>query len=246
MAQPGTALALRAGFRKDFSVRIRAVAYLAMDENKNSRVIGLLDMPSRNSFGMLCLITKPDSVGYYEVTGLAPESQHKKIISPRQLDLLAGQYFAVELPLPENLSNPVALWLGGQFCARADGLNAPSLPKIDENWHQPLKPFEAEGWYSIKEPKETYQILEDFVSAVAIEALAKNSPDLASLMKCTLSFHPKTVAVDYFTQPDEQKKRRKLEYYVQCHYTKDGRRLNCDELKKELEKVRLDVLSNKK
>ena len=59
-------------------------------------------MPSTKSFGMLCLITKSDSVDYYETTGLAPKSQHRKIISPYELDLLAGQYLSVELPLPRE------------------------------------------------------------------------------------------------------------------------------------------------
>ncbi len=171
-------------------------------------IVALQDRPSSNSFGMCPLIIKREGCELYEVTG---HSSGLMLITAKEFNEFIHHNLTVSLKLPPNSINPVGLWLGSKFSAEAARLNAPALPKMDENWHQPLEPCQKEGWYSIKEPGEAYQTLEEWTAKAGIEALAGNNSDLASLMEWVLPFSPVTRAAVYFTRATAEEKQKELE-----------------------------------
>lgn len=202
-------------------------------------IVALLDKPSTQSFGMTRLIVTVNSLNeMYQTTGLASRN---RAVTPYELNQqLNGHILKVQSLLPGNLSNPVALWLGTQFYTKATTLNAPSLPVIDEHWHQPLEPHFNDGKYTVKEPAEAYKILDGWVTETAREALVRKNYDLAVLTRWTLPMHPATKAALYFTAADSEKE-RELDWQLLI----DRRKISVEVLKQEHEKVRSQLLERK-
>ena len=203
-------------------------------------IVALLDKPSSESFGMTALIVQPACSEMYQTMGLA--SGNMIITSDHFAQFQGGHWLNVHSSLPNNLTNPVALWLGTNFYTKATELKAPTLPTIDENWYLPLKPNERRGRYTIKEPAEAYKILDDWVTETAREALARNSYDLAVLTRWTLPCSPLSKAALYFTTPDAQGKEVELKRQQLCT---EHRFTSKKELIQEHEKVRSQLLERK-
>lgn len=209
-----------------------------MAEKYQPIIVALLDKPSTESFGMTGLIVKIDDFSkIYRTTGLAPRN---RMVTPYELhDQLRGHILDVQSLLPADLVNPIALWLGSNFYAKAIALHAPPLPVIDKNWHQPLEPNEAMGKYTIKEPQKAYKILEDWVNEAAREALVRDSYDLAVLTRWTLPMHPATKAALYYTPKTALQQSHELNWQLRT----DKR--SAEQLIQEHERVRSELLEKK-
>ncbi|SRR3989344_63321 len=184
-----------------------------MTKNYQPTIVALLDKPSAESFGMVGLIVTVNSFNeMYQTAGLSSKNM---VVTPYQLNQqLSGHILNVQSPLPVDLVNPVAVWIGSQFYSKATELKAPSLPTIDQSWHQPLEPEQTRGNYAIKESKEAYKILENWVTEAATDALLTNNYDLAVLTSWTLPLHPAAQAALYFTaanKPAELKMQLRIE-----------------------------------
>ncbi len=204
-----------------------------------SIIIALLDKPSSKSFGMCPLIIKHAEYSFYQITGL---SSGIRALDQKEYDQLEGHYLKVQSPLPLDQPNPVALWLGSQFYAKVEELQAPPLPPVDNSWHQPLEPFATQGRYSIKEPSKAYKILDNWITAAGILALRSNNYEISYLMHWTLPTSPKTKAALYFTQPTTERKRQELEWQLKLE-NDAGRPITNEELIQKHEKTRLILLS---
>lgn len=205
-------------------------------------IVALLDKPSSKSFGVCAILTKREGCGLYEVPSFA---SGVKLIGQAEVDAYGGHILEVKSLLPDGFSKPSALWLGNQFQNQAEELNAPPLPEVDENWHQPLEPHANEGNYTIREHPEVYDVLDDWVTAAGIEALTKNSFDLASLMAWTLPLSPKTTAAMYFTEPDEEKKQEEIQWQMRIRKGR-GKPVTKKELIQEHEETRRLLLEPRK
>ena len=196
-------------------------------------IVALLDKPSSESFGMLGIIV--NSQGRYHTLGLPKNGSVSKI----EFEMLQGHILEVNGPLPKDLVNPVALWLGSEFQTKATELKAPALPTLNEHWRSPLEPNERRGKYTIKESAEAYKILDEWVTETAREALVRNDYDLAVLTRWTLPMHPATKAALYYAAPASEKK-RELDWQLRTE-----RKVSAEQLIQEHEKVRSQLLERK-
>ncbi|HLD80149.1 MAG TPA: hypothetical protein VJA18_06330 [Candidatus Nanoarchaeia archaeon] len=194
-------------------------------------IVALLDRPSTDSFAMNALVVQNDQTDLYKTTGLV----RNRTLTPKEVEDLYGHILRVSLPLPENLVNPAAVWIGDKFYAKAQELDAPALPDTT-TWSRPLEPYMHEGKYSIKSAADTYKTLEQWTIAAAREALVRNSHDLAVLAGWTLTMHPATKAALYFTTTD---RRSELELQLRIEWDKKKTR---DDLIREHEAVRSALL----
>jgi hypothetical protein len=158
-----------------------------------SRLIALLDKPSRDSFGMVPVVVS-DQDGRLDVLGLAADSRHRKAAFTRAAydSLIAGGH---ALPVSttrtvEPQMTTVALWLGDDYEAeaRANGLELPPLP---------LVPTPAEGGrFFLGTANDLFVYLEHTVrrAFVLAQRVDASRATLVDLMQRTLPQHQLTLA----------------------------------------------------
>ena len=176
----------------------------------NVRVVALLDRPRSESFGMVPVVVERERKLY--VNGLASESAWRsRDINEKYVQLRdGGQLYEVNdyLCVSPDLINPAALWVGHQFRGRAEELQAPALPLLDGNWLR-----HSQGYYTLQEPAQAYQTLENWVNAAGVSVLTRDDNsgyDIATLMKWTLPSADETLAALYYTAPTDEFRTREL------------------------------------
>lgn len=218
-------------------------------ENQPSQytIVALLDAPFTNSFGMVGIIAKQQGVQYYTVFGLVPQKRlSRSDIDEEYFNLLRGHGHITEVqaPLPGGLSNPVALWVGSKFYARAQAVNAPPLPEVTQaGWLCVNTSDNRTGWYIIREPAEAYKVLDDWVSAAATEVFKRGRTELVDLMKWTLPCSAKTMAAEYYTRPTDELKAALLRFHSQVSGAGQRRR-SVEELLRQYEETRTLILKS--
>lgn len=175
----------------------------------DKRIVALLDNPSSKSFGMNGIIIKSKAINTYETLGLT----RNRGITEKEFRQLQGHILPVDILFSYYFSNPVALWIGNLFYAKAITLKAPKLPD-EENWHHPSEPNVDRGKYTIMEAAEAYKTLDDWTIETAREALQKNDCGLAQLTAWSLPNSPASKAALYYTAPTPEKQKRELEWQM--------------------------------
>ncbi len=210
---------------------------------EHQQVIALLDSPSSESFGIVSVIIYDYASGERYASGLTSESSQRRIIDEREWSGLDGSGHILEAmaAVPEEMVNPLALWVGRKFSAKAKELSAPSLPEIDTYWLKPSEPNTLKGWFKLQEPAEAYKTLEDWVVITGVKALQTNSLMLAKLMQWAIPGAAETLAALYFTAPTEDQQRRELEFQERIYFPQKG--WTIDYLKLTHEKTRENLLS---
>lgn len=160
-------------------------------DKMKTKVVGFLDKPSANSYGMVPLVIEPpdieDKLIVYDV-----RSPPVRRIQRSEFHALvfSGHTLLVNLEIDVVLQEGVcALWTGHQFLSKTSGLNFPMPP------HQ----FKTSvGSFSVVSTKEAARALEDFVKVAFARFRVESNPDtckkIAQLMGWTLPVHRFTLA----------------------------------------------------
>jgi hypothetical protein len=175
-------------------------------------VVALLDRPSRESMGAVPFVSGGHGP-VLAVQGLAQTSEQSIADDDLQQLVASHQAIAFRPPVAIDLgpavANPVAMWIGREFEAKASNLGVPAPPlPSDQVVNLP------DGRAALANPGEVYARLETWIERAFRTVVEEPNEPLARLMAQVLPIHDLTQAALWCSAESGKRRAQELDWFL--------------------------------